>query len=191
MILRAKFTFRVALLVLAGVAIFIPVLLLLAQTEADYNDQSDFIPPTHETAVSVRQEKVKEMMDHAWGGYFKYAAGSDELNSTYKEPFNWHEPDTLLLTPVDAYDTLLLMGMKAEADQAKDLLFRLLKFDIDRTVDVFECTIRVLGGILGAFEADGDRKWLPLATDLADRLLYAFNTSSGLPAHMLNLKTYP
>lgn len=64
-----------------------------------------------------------------------------------------------------------------------------LDFDKDYTCSVFETTIRVLGGLLSAYDLSGDAMFLGKARQLADRLLPAWNTPSGIPWHYLNLKS--
>lgn len=56
-------------------------------------------------------------------------------------------------------------------------------------VSFFETTIRVLGGLLSAFEFSGDQVFLDKARDLGDRLLAAFDTPSGYPLAQINLQT--
>src|SRR3954462_5447442 len=67
------------------------------------------------TAAEVRAEFL-----HAWNGYKKYAWGHDELKPLSDGYRDWHS-GTLLMTPVDALDTMILMGqkdarLKAESD---------------------------------------------------------------------------
>lgn len=60
--------------------------------------------------------------------------------------------------------------------------FRLL------TDTLVQTTIRVLGGLLSAYHLSGeDPLYLEKAVDLADRILPAFNTQSGLPLSSVNL----
>jgi uncharacterized protein YyaL (SSP411 family) len=47
--------------------------------------------------------------------------------------------------------------------------------------------IRVLGGLLSAFHLTQDHLFVNRAVDLADRLMEAFVTPSGLPVTMVNL----
>ena len=54
------------------------------------------------------------------------------------------------MTPVDALDTLLLLGAKEEAAEAQKLIVETLSSDKDITVKNFEITIRLLGGLLSA-----------------------------------------
>ncbi|KAI8913241.1 mannosyl-oligosaccharide alpha-1,2-mannosidase isoform A [Gorgonomyces haynaldii] len=145
-------------------------------------------PTKIDNAQTKRQEKVKEMILHAWEGYMQYAKGYDELDSQRKSGYNWLST-SLLLTPIDAYDTLMIMGLKKQAQQAKQLLLKNLNFDVDIKISVFEVTIRVLGGLLSAYEQDGDMRWIELAKDLGNRLLKAFKTPYGLPVDELHLQT--
>jgi hypothetical protein len=61
------------------------------------------------------------------------------------------------MTPVDALDTMYLMGMKAEADRTREYITANLKFDKDIYVQNFEITIRLLGGLLSAYQITGDK----------------------------------
>lgn len=137
----------------------------------------------HPLADSVKAEFL-----HAWNGYWQYAKGMDDLKPLSKKGHNWHE-HSLLMTPVDAYDTMVLMGLKKEQQQAKELICSQLNFDQDFRVKVFEINIRLLGGLLSAYQLDGDSCFLKLAVDLADRLLPAFNSPTGMPYVFVNLKT--
>jgi len=132
--------------------------------------------------------QVREEMLHAWRGYERYAWGHDELKPVSRTAHDWHE-DSFLMTPVDALDTLLLMGLKDEAARAQALILERLSFDRDVSVKNFEITIRLLGGLLSAFQATGDPRLLNLADDLGTRLLPAFSSPTGMPYMFVNLKT--
>jgi mannosidase alpha-like ER degradation enhancer 2 len=84
---------------------------------------------------------------------------------------------------------MLLMGLRSEAADAKRLILERLSFDRDVSVQVFEVTIRLLGGLLAAYQLDGDPRFLHLATDLGDRLLPAFRSPTGMPFRYVNLRT--
>lgn len=131
---------------------------------------------------------VKNEFVYAWNAYMKYARGYDALKPLSKKGKNWYRK-SLLMTPVDAFDTMVLMGLTKEADEAKELIFNDLDFDVDMDVQVFEVTIRLLGGLLSAYQWDGDPRFLELARDLGDRLLPAFRSRTGMPYRMVNLKT--
>ncbi len=132
--------------------------------------------------------RVRAALLESWNAYVKYAWGYDELQPLSKSGKNWHR-ESLLMTPVDSFDTLLLLGAKDEAEQAKKLIFEKLSFDKDLDVKNFEITIRLLGGLLSAHQMTGDDRFLRLADDLGARLLPAFDSPTGMPYMYVNLKT--
>ncbi len=134
-------------------------------------------------AASVRQEFL-----HAWNGYKQYAWGHDELRPLSKGSYDWYGT-SLLMTPVDALDTMVLMGLKDEAKADRELIDRQLSFDKDIYVKNFEITIRLLGGLLSSYQLTGDPRLLTLADDLGHRLLPAFNSTTGMPYVFVNLRT--
>lgn len=142
---------------------------------------------TQATKIEM-QQKVKEVVKHAWQGYKQYAWGADDLQPLSKTPKNWYKT-SLLMTPVDAFDTFVLLGLKDEAKEAKDIILQKLDFNINQDVQVFEITIRLLAALQTAYEIDGDKKFLTLAEDLGKRLLPCFNTPTGMPYRYVNLVT--
>ncbi len=133
--------------------------------------------------------KVKQAAQHAWKGYKDYAWGADDLRPLTREPRNWYN-HSMLMTPVDAFDTFTLLGLTSEAKEAKDLILTKLDFNVNNDVQVFEVTIRLLAGLITAYELDGDRKFLQLATDLGDRMLPVFyGTGTHMPYRYINLQT--
>lgn len=134
-------------------------------------------------ADSVRQELL-----HCWNGYVNYAWGHDEVRPVSKGVRDWYK-QPVLMTPVDALDALLIMGCKAQADSARALIVERLSFDRDDRVQVFEVTIRLLGGLLSGYQMTGDRNLLNLADSLGARLLPAFNSATGMPYRFVNLHT--
>lgn len=89
---------------------------------------------------------------------------------------------------MDAFDTLHLLGLD-EALDARRLILDRLHFDHDFPVQVFEVNIRLLGGLLSAYQLDGEKRFLELAQDLGRRLLPAFDSPTGMPYRFVNLKT--
>ena len=132
--------------------------------------------------------EVKQEFLHAWKGYKKYAWGHDELLPLTKSYKDWYK-ESLLLTPMDAFGTMEIMGLSKEAKEDKELLLSKLSFDKDISVQVFEINIRLLGGLLSAYQLDGDKRFLDLAIDLANRLMPAFDSPTGMPYRYVNLKT--
>jgi hypothetical protein len=73
------------------------------------------------------------------------------------------------MTPVDALDTMILMGLKTKRRTTREYIATHLSFDKDISVQNFEITIRLLGGLLSAYEMTGDKRLLNLAEDLGNR----------------------
>jgi len=134
-------------------------------------------------ATQVRSEFL-----HAWNGYKKYAWGHDDLKPLTKTYHDWYA-EPLLMTPVDALDTMILMGLKEEARTTREYIVKNLSFDKEIDVQNFEITIRLLGGLLSGYQLSGDKRLLKLAEDLGNRLLPVFDSPTGLPYRYVNLKT--
>jgi hypothetical protein len=141
-------------------------------------------------AVDAKQraQAVKAEFLHAWRNYEKYAWGHDALKPLSRQAHDWYGP-SLMMTPVDALDTLIVMGLKADADKDRELIATRLSFDQDIYVKNFEVTIRLLGGLLSGYQLTGDARLLALADDLGKRLLPAFDSPTGLPYVYVNLRT--
>jgi len=132
--------------------------------------------------------RVRTEFLHAWNNYGRYAWGHDVLRPLSKTAHDWYG-QSLLMTPVDALDTLVLMRLDAEAARARSLIVSDLSFDRDIYVKNFEITIRLLGGLLSSYQLTGDKRLLSLAEDLGNRLLPVFNSPTGLPYVYVNLHT--
>jgi len=144
--------------------------------------------PVVSQQTTVTADMVKTEFLHAWNSYKQYAWGHDALRPLSKGYRDWYSTP-LLMTPVDAFDTMELMGLKKEAEEAKRLIFERLSFHKDIEVQSFEITIRLLGGLIAAYQLDGDSRFMELAEDLARRLLPVFNSPTGMPYRYVNLQT--
>jgi mannosidase alpha-like ER degradation enhancer 2 len=159
----------------------ITLLLIFVITAPIANSQ----PPPNKQRLAA---EVKSEFLHAWNGYKKYAWGHDDLRPLTKSFQDWYA-EPLLMTPVDALDTMILMGLKDEADAARKYILDNLSFDRDIYVQNFEITIRLLGGLLSSYQLTGDKHLLTLAEDLGNRLVPVFESPTGLPYKFVNLKT--
>jgi hypothetical protein len=130
-----------------------------------------------------RSEQVKNAMKHSWNGYKQKAWGFDEMMPTSGRGRNrW---GSMGMTIVDSLDTLWLMGMKDEFEDAKNWVTKTLDFGIGSAhggLSMFETTIRALGGLLAAFELSKDTVFLDKAHQLGDGLFSAFSTKTGIAA---------
>ncbi|VDM30319.1 unnamed protein product [Hydatigera taeniaeformis] len=165
--------------------------------------------------AAEKREKIKEMTRHAWSNYVKYAWGHNELKPLSK---TFHDTDILGRVPlgatiVDSIDTLYIMGLEEEYKQAAKWIRDKLDFSnavsgtrlfldlpFERSllnsgcfhpteISVFEITIRFIGGLLSIYSMTKDRVFLDRAVSILDSLLPAFDTETGLPASLFNLRT--
>lgn len=104
---------------------------------------------------------------------------------------------------IDSLDTMMLMNLTSQLHHAREWLDKSLTWDQDQDVNTFETTIRMLGGLLGAHylstefpdmapvppDAAGKDLYITKAKDLADRLLVAFDSPSGIPYASVNIGT--
>ncbi len=100
---------------------------------------------------------------------------------------------------MDTLDTLALLGYVDEFRSAVQKLNATLSLNGDFMISTFETNIRMLGGLLGGhamaldFAYQGKMKYdnclLRFAKTLGDKLIPAFNTSTGIPFSRINLKT--
>ncbi|XP_064112684.1 endoplasmic reticulum mannosyl-oligosaccharide 1,2-alpha-mannosidase-like isoform X2 [Macrobrachium nipponense] len=141
-------------------------------------------PPELPVKKNARQEAVISAMKHAWRGYKAFAWGHDHLKPISRSLEDWLH---LGLTLVDALDTLWIMDLKEEFAEAQEWVATQLNFNINQDVNLFETTIRVLGGLLSSYHLTKEQVFLDKAIDLADRLIAAFNSGSGVPFADVNL----
>lgn len=82
------------------------------------------------------------------------------------------------------------MGLKDEYKEARAVVAKFKEKMLEATpLSTFECTIRVLGGFLSVYYLTGDKLFLENARELGDRLLSAYNTTSGFPSGWISLQT--
>ncbi|KAF2142253.1 glycoside hydrolase family 47 protein [Aplosporella prunicola CBS 121167] len=151
-----------------------------------------------------RQDRVRDAFKLSWDAYEKYAWGYDVFHPKSRNGRQMVEGGMGWII-VDALDTLILMNLTTQLTHAREWVSTALTYEKDHDVNTFETTIRMLGGLLSAHylttefpdyapipmvkgSADEDL-FLEKATDLADRLLGAYESRSGIPYASINLKT--
>ena len=133
---------------------------------------------------------VHAEMRWAWRNYCAHAWGRDQIKPISGGYESFPLKDRHLgLSLIEAMDTLWVMRLDAEFADALRWVRANLDFAIDGEVSVFETSIRLIGGLLSAHLASRDAVLLERARDLADRLLPAFDTATGMPYRFVNLKT--
>ncbi|XP_041480869.1 ER degradation-enhancing alpha-mannosidase-like protein 3 [Lytechinus variegatus] len=158
----------------------------------------------------ARRDEVLEMFGHAYDSYMTYAYPADELMPLSckgrvrgREPNRGDVDDSLgnfSLTLIDTLDSLAVLGLLDEFEDAVKKVIADVTFNTDVVVSVFETNIRVVGGLLGGHiaaidlqEHHGLMEWykdelLQMAKEVGYRLLPAFNTTTGVPYPKVNLR---
>ena len=132
------------------------------------------------TAREARRQAVKDSFEHAWKGYKQHAWMKDEvspISGEYRDTFGgW------AATLVDSLDTLWIMGLRDDFDTA---VAEVSKIDFSKSsedeLNVFETTIRYLGGFLAAYDLSGLPVLLEKAIELGEMLYVAFDTPNRMP----------
>ncbi|KAL4975735.1 glycoside hydrolase [Aspergillus desertorum] len=153
----------------------------------------------------ARREKVRDAFIVSWDGYEQYAWGFDEYHPVTKKGKNMVKGG-MGWQIVDALDTLMIMNLTSRVRHARTWIHNSLQYDQDHDVNTFETTIRMLGGLLSAHYlsteypslapisdddvgSPGEDLYIEKATDLAERLLGAFDSETGIPYASVNLNT--
>lgn len=150
--------------------------------------------PEDAAAREVRLRRlaaVKDSFVHSWEGYKKAAWLHDEvkpLSGSFKDPFGgW------AATLVDSLDSLWIMGLTEDFEQAvkacDEIDFTTTESDL---INVFETTIRYLGGFLAAYELS-DKQYPSLLTksvEVADLVMCAFDTPNRAPVSRWDWRSY-
>ncbi|KAJ8907210.1 hypothetical protein NDN08_003691 [Rhodosorus marinus] len=132
-----------------------------------------------EPGKSPKIDRIVNATRHAWNGYAQYAWGYDELAPLSKSGVNTF--NGIAVTIIDGIDTLYMMGLEDEYNQARDYILHHFYPEEIGLVSVFETTIRILGGLLSIYHLTGDEEFLDVAENVGMRLGVAFNSPSGLP----------
>lgn len=140
-----------------------------------------------------RRQVVKEAFLVSWNAYEEHGWGYDEFHPLSKSGRNMAQPNGIGWIIVDALDTLMVMNLTKELDHAREWVSRSLDYNKMQDVNTFETTIRMLGGLLSAHYLQetlpGLRTgagvevdvFLNKAIDLANRIMGAFDSPSGVP----------
>ncbi|KAI5475825.1 ER degradation enhancer, mannosidase alpha-like 1, glycoside hydrolase family 47 protein [Pseudohyphozyma bogoriensis] len=175
--------------------------------------------PVPSTALysSERKRELRELtratFNHAMGNYLRHAFPADELLPLSCKPQGHdrvHRENTAVndvmgdyvLTLVDTLDTFVIMGDREAFEAGVRETIQRVSFDLDSRVQVFEVTIRMMGGLLSAHHLAlpsptnkrgfalpwYNSELLYLAHDLGVRLLPAFITPTGIPYARVHLQ---
>ncbi|TRM68046.1 glycoside hydrolase family 47 protein [Schizophyllum amplum] len=163
---------------------------------------------TTEKKLSSR-ERTRELWYHGFDNYMEHAFPLDELTpiTCNGQGPDWANPANIAsndvagnfsLTLIDVLDTFVVLNDTEGFNNAVRGVIDWVSFDVNTRPQVFETTIRVMGGLLsghifaseqGPFHLPWYRgELLELAHDLGNRMLPAFHTPTGLPLARINLR---
>lgn len=134
------------------------------------------------------KKEVRDVFLESWAAYEADAWGKDVYHPVKGSGENMG-PKPLGWMVVDLLDTLLIMECQEEFNRAKRWVKEDLLYDFDYNVNVFETTIRMLGGLLSAYHLSNDDVFVDKAAKLANSLIGGFNSPTGIPYSSVNLKT--
>lgn len=152
-------------------------------------------PPKESTAQKTERERrsqaVKDSFTHSWNGYKKHAWLRDEVapqSGKWKDTFGgW------AATLVDSLDTLWIMGMKEDFELAvhacEEIDFTTTE---ENDINVFETTIRYMGGFLAAYDIS-EAKYptlLAKAVEVGELLMSVFDTPNRMPISRWDWQKY-
>uniref|UniRef100_A0A4W5NBF8 alpha-1,2-Mannosidase n=1 Tax=Hucho hucho TaxID=62062 RepID=A0A4W5NBF8_9TELE len=141
-----------------------------------------------ESSQGTRREKVKEMMKFAWDNYKRYAWGENELRPLSRNGNDGRTFGGLRgASIVDSLDTLYIMGLGEEYQEAKEWVENNLNLKVGGEASLFEVNIRYVGGLLSAYYLTGEEVFKRKVVELGRNLLPAFNTPTGIPHGVVNL----
>lgn len=151
-------------------------------------------PAEDEAAKTVRLKRlatIKESFTHSWEGYKKKAWMQDEvtpLTGEAKNPFGgW------AATLVDSLDSLWIMGMKDDFEHAVKAC-ETIDFTTTQTrdINIFETTIRYMGGFLAAYELSEHKypSLLRKAVEVGELVMCAFDTPNRMPVSRWDWRAY-
>ncbi|KAI9630898.1 hypothetical protein KEM48_013476 [Puccinia striiformis f. sp. tritici PST-130] len=176
----------------------------LPKIQWDGFDKPNWESPSDRIDRLERQGWVRRGFQHVWEGYKARAWGHDELrpiSGSFQDPFSgWGA------TLVDCLDTLLIMNLTLEYNYARTHvkaidwahtveMNRMSRYSSQSSsqpmISFFETVIRYMGGLISAYDLSGDELMLERAEELAEWLVPAFGTSSGLPSSRYQMGSRP
>jgi len=141
--------------------------------------------------AATHQQAVVNIFLESWAAYKEFAFGHDDLtpvSESFTDGRNgWGA------SIVDAMSTMSIMGQTALFEEAVQFASQ-IDFNISHTTDttsVFETTIRYVGGLLSAFELEGQKHpvLVEKAKEVADKLSLAWSLGNVVPYGYVDFNT--
>ena len=143
-------------------------------------------PPVVDKATEkIRLQRlaaVKKTFLHSWQGYKDHAWMADEVGPLSGQSHNFF--GGWAATLVDSLDTLWILNLEDEFARGVRAIEQIdFTTTEETTLNIFETTIRYMGGFLGAYDLSGGKYpgLLTKAMELGEMLLLAFDTPNHMP----------
>jgi mannosyl-oligosaccharide alpha-1,2-mannosidase len=137
--------------------------------------------------AEARRQAIKAKFLKSWDAYKTHAWNRDELM-----PLSGKGRQTIggwSAQLVDALDTLWIMDLKDEFHRAvREVALIDWSKAATHPIDLFEVTIRYLGGLIGAYDLSHEPVLLRKAVELGDAIYAAFDTPNRFPTRWLDFK---
>ncbi|KAK9774635.1 putative Family 47 glycosyl hydrolase [Seiridium cardinale] len=141
---------------------------------------------TRLSILANRRTAVKDSFLKSWNSYKARAWMYDEL-----KPVSGEAKDAFggwAATLIDSLDTLWMMGLKQEFYEAAASAVTIDWQTKDTSINMFETTIRHLGGLLSAYDLSKEPALLDKAIEVGDMLYAGFDTPNRMPPFWLDFQ---
>lgn len=143
--------------------------------------------------MASRREFVIELARSSWAAYVKYNWGDNALEpvgDTFDRKFTGsqigHKGGRSIFASLS---TFLVMGLEKEFVQGKQWIMGNFTFEnINTYSNIFGHVTHYMGGLLSAYALTEDELFLRKAEEFAIRIEPVYNTSTGIPHSLFNLK---
>ncbi|TVY13637.1 Mannosyl-oligosaccharide 1,2-alpha-mannosidase MNS1 [Lachnellula arida] len=137
--------------------------------------------------LELQRQSVRRAFQKCWRSYKEHAWMRDELM-----PLSGGSKDTFggwAATLIDSLDTLWIMRLEAEFKDAVAAVATIdWAYTNNTSCNIFETTIRHLGGLLSAYDLSNSQVLLDKAIELGDMLYAGFDTPNGMPPFWLDFE---
>lgn len=149
--------------------------------------QHKFTSKKNDRITEKRRAAVLKAFIRSWTAYKRHAWLLDEVG-----PVSGGGRNTFggwAATLVDGLDSLWIMGLHDDFYIAAEAAAQLDWANTTETsANLFETTIRHLGGLLSAYDLSGEHALLEKAKELGDMLYMAFDTPNRIPGFWMNFE---
>jgi hypothetical protein len=134
---------------------------------------------------SVRLIAIRRAFTHAFGAYLSVADGQDILHPLTRT--GSEDLCKMGMTLIDSIGTLLIMNVPQAYEHVRKWVDEQLPFMLgngkQENINLFETTIRIIGGLLSAYDLTGDAMYAERASQVMAAMVAAgpFKTASGIP----------